>query len=138
MWRDEVNQILTMPSSSVQQQVSALLNDVAGAAADLQRSFTADIISAVEKAKGAVSAPATSNSHLSLVLSAARRHTQDIEKRVVALIIGDERISQREMSHLVRIRLLCAKLLNLFARALADLKLAPHGRNQRRPNTSGA
>jgi hypothetical protein len=104
----------------------------------VQRGFTADIIAAVEKAKGALSAPATSNSHLSLVLSAARRHTQDIEKRVVALIIGDERISQREMSHLVRIRLLCAKLLNLFARALADLKLQPHGRNQRRPGTSGA
>jgi hypothetical protein len=127
-----------MSSYSIQQQVSDLLNEVAGAAADLQRSVTAEILAAVEKAKGALSAPATSNSHLSLVLSAARRHTQDIEKRVVALIIGDERIYQREMSQLVRIRLLCAKLLNLFARALADLKLQPQGRHQRRPGTSGA
>jgi hypothetical protein len=127
-----------MSSFPKEQYVLTLLNEVAAAASDLQRGFTADIVLAAHKAKDALSAPTTTAGHLSLVLSAARRHIQTIEKRVVALIIGDEPISQREMSHLVRIRLICTELLNILARALADLKLNPHGNKLRLSSFKGS
>jgi hypothetical protein len=54
------------------------------------------------------------NSQLALILSAARRRITDAEKHTIALIVGDDPITGKQMSHLVRIRLICAELLNLL------------------------
>jgi hypothetical protein len=67
---------------------------------------------------------------LPLVLSATRRHVTAAEKHVVALIIGSQPVNSREMSTLVRIRLICAELLTRLAQHLDNLK-PPHLRNSR-------
>ncbi len=105
------------------QHIHKLLDEALERASAIHRSFTADMVSAVQRAMTALSAPVTAKGHLALMLSAARRHVLDLEKRTVGLIIGDEPISQQEMAGLVRIRLICAELLTILADALAESKL---------------
>ncbi len=61
-------------------------------------------------------------SQLALILSAARLLITKVEKKTVGLIIGDDPITGRQMSHLVRIRLICAELINLLTSSLERVK----------------
>ncbi|MEA4909237.1 MAG: hypothetical protein GYA17_11935 [Chloroflexi bacterium] len=57
-----------------------------------------------------------------LILSAAHQRITQAEKKTIAIIIGDDPISTQQMSHLVRIRLICAKLIQLMADQLDELR----------------
>ncbi len=61
-------------------------------------------------------------SQQALILSAARRSIVQAEKKTIALIIGDDPINGQQMSHLVRIRLICTELLNLLSEMLDRIK----------------
>ena len=61
-------------------------------------------------------------SQQALILSAASRLITRVEKKTIALIIGDDPITGQQMSHLVRIRLICAELLNLLTAMLERIR----------------
>ncbi len=62
------------------------------------------------------------NSQQVLILAAARRRITQAERQTVALIIGDNPITGQQMSHLVRIRLICTELLNLLSSMLEQIQ----------------
>ena len=62
-------------------------------------------------------------SQQALIISAARRQIDQAEKLTVALIIGDDPITGNQMSHLVRIRLICAELMNLLSAMLEQIQM---------------
>jgi hypothetical protein len=66
-------------------------------------------------------APYNRSSRL-LLLSAANQHITKAEKKTVSTIIGDLDFSINEMSHLVRIRLICAELVNLINQGLEEVR----------------
>ncbi len=64
------------------------------------------------------------NSQKALILAAARRQITQAERQTIALIIGDNPITGQQMSHLVRIRLICTELLNLLSSMLEQIQRA--------------
>jgi hypothetical protein len=64
-------------------------------------------------------------SHMLLIISAARLMITQAEKKTVRLIVGDDPITGQEMSHLVRIRLICAELISLLSNTLQSVKQSP-------------
>lgn len=83
---------------------------------------TDELISALDKTRLVMEAPVTHTRQLPLVIAAARRHVTNAERQTVAWIVGPDSISRQEMAHLVRVRLICAELLNLLSDALTGLK----------------
>jgi hypothetical protein len=57
-----------------------------------------------------------------LLLSSTNRRITRAEKQVVSWIIGDQRVNSNEMSHLVRVRLICAQILNLLSDELESIR----------------
>lgn len=112
-----------------EQHVLNLLSEAVIHASTSGDRLKADVASALHKAREVLEAPVTAKSHLPLVLSAARRHVSSAEKHTVARIIGSEPVNSQEMASLVRLRLICAELLNILTHTLAELK-PPHHRNR--------
>ena len=61
-------------------------------------------------------------SQQALIISAAKLKINQAEKQTIALIIGDDPITGNQMSHLVRIRLICVELLNLLSSMLEQIQ----------------
>jgi hypothetical protein len=99
-----------------------LIQEAVGRAAQLGEPYECDLVEGFLKAKDTLGASAVASSQVALVLSAARMLITKVEKRTIALIIGDDPITGNQMSHLVRIRLICAELINLFTAVLENLK----------------
>lgn len=120
-----------------EQHVLNLLNEAVARASTSGGHLQSDILSALDQARTALSAPVTIKSHLPLVLSAARRHVLTVEKHAVSRIIGPDSVSQHEMASLVRLRLICTELLNILAHTLAELKPPRHRDSSQRPGLGG-
>ncbi len=63
-----------------------------------------------------------SKSQQALVISATRTLITQGEKKTIALIVGDDPITGQQMSHLVRVRFICAELSNLLATMLEVIR----------------
>jgi hypothetical protein len=68
-----------------------------------------------------------------LILTAASLRIRNMEKKIVAVIVGDDSITSQQMSHLVRLRVICAELLNKLAEIQEGIK-----RTLRGPRRAGA
>jgi hypothetical protein len=68
-----------------------------------------------------------------LILTAASMRIRNMEKKIVAVIVGDDSITSQQMSHLVRLRVICAELLNKLAEIQEWIK-----RSLRGPRQAGA
>ncbi|MEN4040869.1 MAG: hypothetical protein ROW52_01280 [Anaerolineaceae bacterium] len=77
------------------------------------------------RVQNTLTAPSHLKAHLVLMLSATRMAITQIEKKTIALIIGDAPITGQQMSHLVRIRLICAELIGMLTNTLQWIKTAP-------------
>ncbi len=66
-------------------------------------------------------------SQQALLLAAARRMITQVEKKTIALIIGDDPITGQQMSHLVRIRVICSQLIELLSTILERVKKSVEG-----------
>jgi hypothetical protein len=75
------------------------------------------------QAQEALETPAVPGSQTALLLAAVRRKITLVEKKIVTLIISDKPITTQQMSHLVRIRLICTELLNTLSAMLEQIKL---------------
>jgi hypothetical protein len=62
---------------------------------------------------------------LTLLLAAARNWITQVEQRTIRLIIGDAPITGQQMSHLVRIRMICAELINLLSNLIERVRSGP-------------
>jgi hypothetical protein len=69
-----------------------------------------------------MSAPVASANQRCLLIGAARSRVITVERRVVNGMIRDNSISSFQMPDLLRVRLICTELLNLFNDSLDELK----------------
>ena len=65
---------------------------------------------------------ANNRSSAILLIHAANRRIACAEKQTIARIIGDQDVSMNEMSHLVRVRLICAEISNLLDDGLEEIR----------------
>jgi len=102
-----------------------LINEAIAIGATLNAPVEVDLQSAFLQAQATLSIMARSAQQWPLLLSAARRHVQNAERQIVALILGDHPLDQEQMSVLVQLRLLSARLISLLTTSLEKVKLPP-------------
>ena len=69
-----------------------------------------------------LSAPVASTNQRCLLLGAARSRVIFVEKRVINGMLHDNSIGSFQMPDMLRVRLICTELLNLFNDSLDELK----------------
>lgn len=99
-----------------------LINEALTISATLNVSPEVDFQSAFLQAQAALSVMACSASQVPLLLSAARRHVQSAERKIVTLILGDHPLDHEQMSVLVQLRILSARLISLLTTSLEKVK----------------
>jgi hypothetical protein len=105
-----------------QDNVLQLLNEAAARARQLGRPYNSGLLDGFVQAKDTLDSAPEKKNQLALLLSAARMLISKVEKEAIRLIIGDDPITSQEMSHLVRIRLICAELITLLTSSLDRIK----------------
>ena len=113
-----------------QQRVSNLISEAETQVPYLNDSYNSGLNQAFDKIKTLLNSTPTALNQKAFMLGLARHQVLHAEKQAVSLMIGDESISVEEMSHLVRVRLICAELSNLLAQGLEELKNRPRARVQ--------
>lgn len=99
-----------------------LINEAIAIGATLNASAEVDLQSGFLQAQAALSVMARSAQQLPLLLSAARRHVQNAERQIVTLILGDHPLNEEQMSVLVQLRMLAARLISLLTTSLEKVK----------------
>jgi hypothetical protein len=98
--------------------VYRLIEEACSRAAQLVNPYRDDLSFGFAQVRETLQASTAIVSQLALILSAGRRRVTEVEQKTVALIIGDDIFNSQQMSHLVRIRLICAELINLLSTIL--------------------
>jgi hypothetical protein len=75
------------------------------------------------QAQEALETPAGPGSQTALILAAVRRRITHIEKNIIQLIISDKPITSNQMTHLVRLRLICTEVINMLTTMLEQAKI---------------
>ncbi len=118
-----------MASLQNQENALRLIQEAVQRADQLGSPYNRDLLGGFERAQETLKSATEVKSQLALILSAARILIEKVEKKTIRLIIGDDPITRQQMSHLVRIRLICAELINLLTSMLERA-------NQLAPSTS--
>jgi hypothetical protein len=105
-----------------QENVLRLIEQAVEHSRQLGGSYKSDLLSDFVQAQQALITSTNMKSHLALIVSAARMMIAQAEKKTVRLIIGDAPVTGQQMSHLVRIRLICAELISLLSNTLEWIK----------------
>ena len=113
-----------------QERISNLINEAETQVPYLDDSYNSELNQAFDKIKTLLNSTPIALSQKVFMLGLARHQVLNAEKHAVSLMIGDVSISIEEMSHLVRVRLICAELSNLLAKGLEELKDRPQRRIQ--------
>jgi hypothetical protein len=95
-----------------------LIEEAIRQAAQLDKTIESDLAPGFLQAQKSLVSFTDLKSQQTLVLSAARMMITRVERKTIALIIGDEPITGQQMSYLVRIRLICSELINLLSSIL--------------------
>jgi hypothetical protein len=106
-------------------RVLNLIQEAIGRVSNLGKRQKAVLAPEFDKALETLGTSASAKHHQALILSAARRHISQAEKQAIAHLIGDDPIYSQEMSDLVRVRVICAELLNILTYSLDTLKASP-------------
>ena len=112
-----------------QERVSTLIHEAVTRLPYLGNKYNHDLGQEFNKIQTLLDAAPVARSQKTLLLGLARHHTARAEETIVKQILGDDVISVDEMSHLVRVRLICTELMNLFVQSLEEFRA--HS-NQRR------
>lgn len=108
-----------------QERVSSLIIEAETQVPYLNNSYNSGLNQAFDKIKSLLNSTPKAINQKTFMLGLIRHQVLDAEKQAVSLLIGDESISVEEMSHLVRVRLICAELSKLLAQGLEELKNRP-------------
>ncbi len=114
------------------EHVIGLIEEAVGRAAQLgeyKNNLTPDF----RQAQNILETLAELKSQQALLLAAARRMITQVEKKTITLIIGDDPITGQQMSHLVRIRVICSELIELLTTIMERVKKSVEG-----PGIAGA
>ncbi len=103
-----------MASLTNQENVLQLVREAVQRADQLGSPYKQDLIGGFEQVQETLKITTEVKSQLALIFSAARMLIEKVEKKTIRLIIGDAPITRQQMSHLVRIRVICAELINLL------------------------
>lgn len=95
-----------------------LINEAVGRSFQIGAPYDNDLASDFKKAQETLQNLTGQKSQQALILSATRVLITQGEKKTIALIVGDDPITGQQMSHLVRIRLICAELTNILVNML--------------------
>ncbi len=101
--------------------VIGLIEEAVGQAAQLGE-YKNTLAPDFKQAQSILETLAELKSQQALLLAAARRMITQVEKKTIALIIGDDPITGQQMSHLVRIRVICTELIELLSTILERVK----------------
>jgi hypothetical protein len=107
------------------ERVLFLIQEAIDSVSNLGRCQNLDLEPELTKALQTLETSASARHHQALILAAVRRHISQAEKRVVALLVGDEPIYSYEMPDLVHIRIICAELVSTLTYSLEQLKASP-------------
>jgi hypothetical protein len=105
-----------------QENVLQLIDKAVEHSGQLGGSYKSDLLADFVRAQQALTTSANITSHLALIVSAARMMISQAEKKTIRLIIGDAPVTGQQMSHLVRIRVICAELISLLSNTLEWIK----------------
>jgi hypothetical protein len=105
-----------------QERVSSLVQEAVKRIPYLDDNYNANLTQEFSKVQSLLDTEPSASSQKALLLGLARHHIARAEKYTVRQIVDNGSINVDEMSHLVRVRLICAELSNLFAQSLADFK----------------
>jgi hypothetical protein len=106
-----------------------LIKEAVSRAAKLGEAYKSDLDGDFLQAQKNLEIFSEVNAQQTLLLSAARINITQVEKKTIALIIGDRPITGQQMTHLVRIRLICTEILNLLSAIMEGLKQTFHGKD---------
>jgi hypothetical protein len=109
--------------SNLQDRMINLIQEAIGRIASLGRQEEFALLPVFIDARNSLQGSFYNEKTQKLLLRAAAQRIVHAEKHTVSLIIGDVDISISEMSHLVRIRLICAEVINLLNQVLDELRL---------------
>jgi hypothetical protein len=107
-----------------QQTVMRLIDEAVEHTRELGENYRGNLLPDFIRAQEALVSSSKLKSQLTLILSATRMAITQAEKKTIGLIIGDDPITGQQMSHLVRIRLICAELIGLLSNTLQRIKQA--------------
>ena len=112
-----------------QERVSTLIHEAVTRIPHLGRDYNNDLDHEFNKIQTLLDAAPVARSQKTLLLGLARHHIARAEETIVKTILGDGSISVDEMSHLVRVRLICTELMKLLNQSLDEFRV---GASQRR------
>jgi hypothetical protein len=112
-----------------QERVTTLVHEAVTRIPHLGRHYNNDLGQEFTKVQTLLDTAPSARSQKTFLLGLARHHVARAEDTIVKQILGDGSISVEEMSHLVRVRLICTELLNLLAQGVEEFRT---GVNQRR------
>jgi hypothetical protein len=105
-----------------QERISTLLHEAVKRIPRLASNYNTDIKLEFNKVQMLLDATPVARGQKSLLLGLARQHVARAEKCVVKEIVHNEFVTVDEMSDLVRVRLICAEISNLFTQSLEEFR----------------
>jgi hypothetical protein len=112
-----------------QERITTLVHEAVARLPNLGNQYNDDLGQQFGKVQTLLDAAPSARNQKTFLLGLARHHIARAEETIVKQILGDGSISVDEMSHLVRVRLICTELMNLLAQSLEEFRT---GANQRR------
>ena len=106
------------------ERVRLLVNEALDHLAKFGRQDELALIPVFMDAAEALQARSNNRSGTILLINATNRRIARAEKQTISWIIGDQNVNTDEMSHLVRLRLICAEILNLLNDGLEEIRRA--------------
>jgi hypothetical protein len=111
-----------MESFKNQENVLRLIDEAVKHTGQLEGTYKSELMPDFVQAHETLITSSDFKSQIALILSATRILIAKAEKKTIRLIIGDDFVTGQQMSHLVRIRLICAELLGLLNTTLDRMK----------------
>ncbi|NIS82288.1 MAG: hypothetical protein GTO14_19250 [Anaerolineales bacterium] len=108
-----------------EKRIIDLIEEARSNSSGLDPSREEHIRTCLDRVQSLLSTPAKMRNHVMLLLSAALLQIKKTERLSIEAMLGGERITQNEMAALVRIRLICAEVINILSDATEERRLVP-------------
>lgn len=108
-----------------EERIQALIEEARFTSRSLAPSIDDPINNKLDRVQALLNTPAKLRNQLCLLVSAALRQMQEAERFSIDILIGDVHLTQCEMAALVRIRLICAELIQRLNDAVETQRLVP-------------
>jgi hypothetical protein len=111
---------------SNQKQIMGLMNEALIAINCMGDRYQPKLAPVFLRARNNLELPINRRDHKVLMLSATQRCIEEAEKQTVAVIIGDDWVRSEQLSHFVRVRMICLKLKEKLSESMLATKKSDH------------